>query len=108
MAEWGKFFIESGKKLGRVITPVPDSLQEKGLEAAGFVEITSSPMKIPLTLESDVEDYISFMAGLLEGWTQEQVLMYCLQFRRELKAKKTHGYKYQRIVYARKPELATS
>ncbi|EGY14068.1 Secondary metabolism regulator LAE1 like protein [Verticillium longisporum] len=126
MAEWGKFFIEGAKRLGRVFTPIPDSLQEKGLEAAGFVDITSSTMKIPvggwpkderlkeigrfaqLTLESDVEGYVSFMAGLLEGWTQQQILMYCAQFRRELKAKKAHGYYLQRVVYARKPETSTA
>ncbi|KAM0321803.1 hypothetical protein ACHAQA_009900 [Verticillium albo-atrum] len=125
MAEWGKFFFEGGKKLGRVFTPLPDNLQEKGMEAAGFVDVHSSTMKIPvggwakdekqkemgrfaqLTLESDPEGFVSFMAGLLDGWTNDDVLMYCAQFRRELKARKTHGYYYQRIVWARKPEDAT-
>ncbi|KAJ3525455.1 hypothetical protein NM208_g11632 [Fusarium decemcellulare] len=124
IAEWGKFFHEGGRKLGRVFTPIPDNLQVKGLEAAGFVDIQTLTVKVPvgdwpkdeklkeigrftnLSIESDVEGHIQFMANLLDGWTREQVILYCAQLRRELKSKKTHAYYLQRIVYARKPEVA--
>ncbi|KAF4966964.1 hypothetical protein FSARC_5403 [Fusarium sarcochroum] len=121
-AEWGKFFYEGGKKLGRVFTPIPDDLQEKGLAAAGFVDIQSKTIKVPvghwpqderlkeigrftvLSILSDVEGHIAFMANLLEGWTKEQVTLYCAQLRRELKAKSpSHAYYYQRVVWGRKP-----
>ncbi|KAK7418749.1 hypothetical protein QQX98_003767 [Neonectria punicea] len=124
IAEWGKFFYEGGNKLGRIFTPLPDSLQEKGMKEAGFVDIHSNTVKVPvgdwpkdpkmkeigrfmqLGVETDVEGHVSFMANLLDGWTHDQVMLYCAQLRRELKGKKSHPYYYQRIVWAQKP-LAT-
>ncbi|UPK99691.1 hypothetical protein LCI18_010626 [Fusarium solani-melongenae] len=122
IAEWGKFFYEGSKKLGRIFSPIPESLQEKGLKAAGFVDIETKTIKVPvgdwpkdekqkeigrftnLGIETDVEGHITFMANLLDGWTREQVILYCAQLRRELRAKKTHAYYLQRIVWGRKPE----
>lgn len=37
--EWGKFFIEGGKKMGRSCTIVEDDVQRLSMEAAGFVDI---------------------------------------------------------------------
>lgn len=92
------------------------------MKAAGFVDIQSNTIKVPvgewskdektkeidrfiqLGVATDVEGHVSFLANLLEGWTQEQVMLYCAQLRREMKAKKTHAYYHQRIVWARKPE----
>ncbi|KAK5656086.1 hypothetical protein OQA88_5225 [Cercophora sp. LCS_1] len=37
--EWGKVFNESGKRSGRTFSVVEDELQEKGLKAAGFVDL---------------------------------------------------------------------
>ncbi|KAM5357392.1 hypothetical protein ACJZ2D_016316 [Fusarium nematophilum] len=126
IAEWGKFFHEGGKKLGRTFTPIPESLQEKGLKAAGFVDIQSKTIKVPvgdwpkderqkeigrftnLSVLSDVEGHITFMANLLDGWTQEQIILYCAQLRREIKSRKTHAYYYQRVVWGRKPEGETA
>lgn len=123
LAEWGKFFHEGGKKLGRIFTPLPGNLQEKGLEEAGFIDIQSKTYKVPvgdwpkdekmkeigrftqLSIETDVEGHISFMANLLDGWTHEQVVLYCIQLRRELKNKKIHAYYHQRVVWGRKPEV---
>ncbi|KAF4500848.1 mRNA 3 -end-processing YTH1 [Fusarium agapanthi] len=39
MSEWGKFFIEGGKRLGRTFTILDDDLQKKGMEDAGFTDI---------------------------------------------------------------------
>jgi hypothetical protein len=39
MHEWGKFFIEGGKKIGQPFTVIDDDLQRKSMEDAGFVDI---------------------------------------------------------------------
>ena len=39
MGQWGKLFVEGGKKLGQPFTIVPDGTQKKALEEAGFVDI---------------------------------------------------------------------
>ncbi|KAF9782006.1 hypothetical protein IL306_011786 [Fusarium sp. DS 682] len=39
MSEWGKFFIEGGKRLGQTFTILDDDLQKKGMEDAGFTDI---------------------------------------------------------------------
>ena len=39
LGQWGKLFVEGGKKLGQPFTVVPDGTQKKALEEAGFVEI---------------------------------------------------------------------
>ena len=122
IAEWGKFFHEGAKKLGRIFSPLPGNLQEEGMKKAGFVDIQSKTIKVPvgdwpkddrlkeigrftnLSILSDVEGHIAFMASLLEGWTKEQVVLYCAQLRKELKAKnRAHAYYLQRIVWGRKP-----
>ncbi|KAL2755477.1 hypothetical protein ACRALDRAFT_1071246 [Sodiomyces alcalophilus JCM 7366] len=48
MAEWGKFFHEGARKLGRVFSPLPDRLQEKYLREAGFVDVHVSTTKVPV------------------------------------------------------------
>lgn len=45
-AEWGKFFIEGSKKMGRSCTILEDDLQRKGMEAAGFVDIKFVDKKV--------------------------------------------------------------
>lgn len=122
LAEWGKFFYEGGKKLGRVFTPIPGNLQEKGMKAAGFVDIQSKTIKVPvgdwpaderqkeigrftnLGILTDVEGHIAFMADLLDGWSREQVHLYCARLRGEIRARKANVYYYQRVVWGRKPE----
>jgi hypothetical protein len=39
MHEWGRFFIEGGKKIRQPFTIIEDDLQRKGMEDAGFVDI---------------------------------------------------------------------
>ena len=46
MTEWNKFFSEGGKRMGNSCTPVEDRLQNKGIEAAGFVEIQTKELKV--------------------------------------------------------------
>ena len=46
MAQWGKFFLEGAKKLGRTFSMVPDGTQRDGLEKAGFVDIEEFNYKV--------------------------------------------------------------
>lgn len=46
MNEWGKFFIEGGKKLGRPFTIIEDDLQKRYMEEAGFVDIQTRDLKV--------------------------------------------------------------
>ncbi|RFU75349.1 methyltransferase domain-containing [Trichoderma arundinaceum] len=46
MGQWGKFFINGGKKLGRTFTVVEDGTQRKSMEAAGFVDIEEFNFKV--------------------------------------------------------------
>ncbi|KAH8679298.1 S-adenosyl-L-methionine-dependent methyltransferase [Ilyonectria robusta] len=120
--EWGKFFIEGGKKLGRTFTILDDDLQRKCMEEAGFVDIQTWDLKAPIggwakddrlreiglfaqaALEQDYEGYVLYMANMVLGWSKEEVSLYCAQLRREIRSGKFHPYYRQRVVYGRKPE----
>lgn len=46
LGQWGKFFIEGGKKFGMNFTIVEDDVQVKAMEAAGFVDIQAFEYKV--------------------------------------------------------------
>lgn len=46
LGQWGKFYIEGGKKMGNSCLIVEDDLQKKGMEAAGFVDIQEFNYKV--------------------------------------------------------------
>ncbi|KAL7794312.1 S-adenosyl-L-methionine-dependent methyltransferase [Trichoderma ceciliae] len=120
MGQWGKFFINGGKKTGRTFTVVEDNTQRKSMEAAGFVDIEEFNFKMPLgswpkdprtkelgqfaqmVIERDIEGYVVFMANTL-GWTREEILVYIGMLRRELRSKNFHAYYNQKLVWGRKP-----
>ncbi|KAF4967018.1 hypothetical protein FSARC_5390 [Fusarium sarcochroum] len=122
MHQWGKFFVEGGKKIGRSFTVVEDGVQRKAIEKAGFVDLEERNFKVPIggwpkdakqkeigkyaraTLEQDIEGYVLFMANTVEGWTKEEVEVYISLLRRELRAGKMHPYYQQKVVWAQKPK----
>ncbi|KAF4435280.1 mRNA 3 -end-processing YTH1 [Fusarium acutatum] len=128
MSEWGKFFIEGGKRLGRTFTILDDDLQQKGMEDAGFTDIhtrnfKASPISaLPIgswpkdpkmqeignfafaAMDQDLEGFVLYMASVVLGWSQDEVTVYCSQLRRELRSGKYHPYCRLRLVYGRKPE----
>ncbi|KAM0492585.1 hypothetical protein ACHAP8_009762 [Fusarium lateritium] len=122
MSEWGKFFIEGGKKLGRTFTILDDDLQKQGMEEAGFVDIGTWDFKAPVgswpkdpklqeigkfghaAMDQDLEGFVLYMASFVLGWSKEEVTVYCSQLRRELRNPRHHPYCRMRIVYGRKPE----
>ncbi|RTE68271.1 hypothetical protein BHE90_017352 [Fusarium euwallaceae] len=121
-SEWGKFFIEGAKKMGRSCTVVEDDVQRKSMEATGFVDLQYVDKKVPIggwprdpkqkeigqylqaSLEQDLEGYVLYMASQLLGWTKEEVSVYCAQFRREIRSGKYHAFFQQRVIWGRKPE----
>lgn len=46
ISQWTKFFVEGGRKTGRLFTVVDDGLQRKAMEKAGFVDIQEHNWKV--------------------------------------------------------------
>ena len=59
--EWGKFFIEGGRKLNRTFEIIDKDLQQKGMEEAGFVDIKTWDHKVCDTL------YLLYSSIVLTG-----------------------------------------
>ncbi|GKU22440.1 unnamed protein product [Fusarium langsethiae] len=120
--EWGKFFIEGGRKLNRTFEIIDKDLQKKGMEEAGFVDVVVWDFKAPIgswpkdprlkeigqfaqaALEQDYEGYVMYMANMVLGWSRDDVVLYCAQLRKEVRSGKYHPFYRQRVVYGRKPE----
>ncbi|KAL7628840.1 hypothetical protein AAE478_000355 [Parahypoxylon ruwenzoriense] len=124
MYMWRDLFTEGGKKLGRPFTILSDDTQRKGIEAAGFVDITVKDMKVPMggwpanrklkeigqwaqyTLEQDLEGFVMFMWNTVLERSLEEMQVFLAAYRKELRSRSIHVYLPQRVVYARKPENA--
>jgi hypothetical protein len=63
MSEWGKFFIEGGKRLGRTFTILDDDLQKQGMEDAGFTDIQTRDFKV-----GTINRPTLLHAGVLANW----------------------------------------
>ncbi|KAJ9151267.1 Methyltransferase domain-containing protein [Pleurostoma richardsiae] len=123
LGQWGKLFVEAGRRFGRSFTTVPDGIQRKAIEEAGFVEVDEKNIKTPIggwpkdsllksigryaqiALTEDVEGYVLLMAKEV-GWTEQETLLYAAQVRREIRSGKHHAYYRQKIVWGRKPEAS--
>jgi ubiquinone/menaquinone biosynthesis C-methylase UbiE len=46
LGQWGEIFIEGGRKIGRPFTVVEDDLQKKAMEAAGFIDVKVTTLKV--------------------------------------------------------------
>ncbi|KAF6813868.1 methyltransferase domain-containing protein [Colletotrichum plurivorum] len=121
LGQWGKFFEEGGRKMGRTFRVLDEDLQRTSMEEAGFENITEWNNKAPigtwpkdpvkreigewaqLTLLSDIEGYVLFMANVMSTWSREEIHIYAAQLRREIRSGKLHGYYRQRAVWGRKP-----
>ncbi|EWZ84975.1 S-adenosyl-L-methionine-dependent methyltransferase [Fusarium oxysporum f. sp. albedinis] len=124
MHEWGRFFIEGGKKMGQPCTIIEDDLQQKCMREAGFEDIQVADYKIAIggwpkdkkmreigqyvlaALEQDFEGYVLYMASQLLGWSMQEVKVYCAQLRRELRSTANHPFFRYRAVYGRKPQTS--
>ncbi|RSL47487.1 hypothetical protein CEP54_013397 [Fusarium duplospermum] len=119
---WAKLYAEGGKKLGNAFYVQKEDLQEKGLEAAGFTEMTSVDYKFPVggwakdprmaeignfvkaTLENDLEGYTLLLWNNILQWGEDEYQVFLMEMRKYLRNRKVHGYMRVRYVYARKPE----
>ncbi|KAM0541356.1 hypothetical protein ACHAPJ_013276 [Fusarium lateritium] len=113
MGQWGKIFVEGGKKIGRTFTVVQDELQNKAMAEAGFIDVQqkmykarSSPIGswpkderlrevgqyAQLVMEQDFKGLILFMTNILGGWTRKEIQVYTSHLRREIRSGKKHGW----------------
>jgi hypothetical protein len=44
--QWGKFFVEGGRKLGRPFTIFEEDIQKAAMREAGFVDIEEKDLKV--------------------------------------------------------------
>ncbi|KAK0641361.1 S-adenosyl-L-methionine-dependent methyltransferase [Cercophora newfieldiana] len=118
--QWGKIFVEGGRKLGRTWTLYEEDIQRKAMEDAGFVDVEVREVKTPvgtwprdkgekeigaymqLAFEQDAEGTVLFMATTL-GWSREDVRAFLGCFRREIREGRVRAYFRQRVVWGRKP-----
>ncbi|KAK3502284.1 S-adenosyl-L-methionine-dependent methyltransferase [Neurospora crassa] len=122
LAQWGKVWNAAGRKMGRTFEVFAHNLQQKGMEAAGFVDIEVKDYYVPLGVwhkdkvlaekglwwkihcESDLEGYLNYPFNVVMGWTPAQTGVYAAQLRKELGDPKYHAYTTVRCVWGRKPE----
>ncbi|KAJ4285944.1 hypothetical protein N0V88_008205 [Collariella sp. IMI 366227] len=122
MGQWEKVFDEGGKRFGRTFRVLQDDLQRKGMEAAGFVDITVKDFKCPIgewprdpkqrevglyakyCLEGDLPGYCNYIWGAVMGWSPIEIQVYLAHLRREMKDSTLHTWYPHRVVYGRKPE----
>ncbi|KAJ4414997.1 hypothetical protein N0V85_002905 [Neurospora sp. IMI 360204] len=121
LEQYGILFKEAGKRLGLTQTTAEDNLQENGLKAAGFVNLTVKEFKMPTSpwpqdqnlkdvglfastaVSGDIEGIVQYVCGNVMGWSQEEMAICTAHLRKELKDKSIHGYWRCKLVYAQKP-----
>ncbi|KAH8879347.1 S-adenosyl-L-methionine-dependent methyltransferase [Thozetella sp. PMI_491] len=124
MGRWGNLFREGGEKLGRSFTVVDDDVQRRGMEEAGFTDVTVWDFKCPLggwprdrvlreiglfchlTLEQDLEGFVLYMFQFVLGWAEEDIHTYATGLRAQLNDRSVHGYFRIRFVHGKKPEAS--
>ncbi|KAK4442061.1 S-adenosyl-L-methionine-dependent methyltransferase [Podospora aff. communis PSN243] len=121
MGQWGKLFIEGGRKMGRSFEVYQQGTVRAALEGAGFVDVHEQDFKVPIGgwpkdahqkaigeftrigFLQDPEGYLVFLAHTM-GWKREQTLVFLSHLRRELRSSKVHAFYRQKVLWARKPE----
>ncbi|KAK3946518.1 S-adenosyl-L-methionine-dependent methyltransferase [Pseudoneurospora amorphoporcata] len=121
MSQWAKVWNAGGEKTGRTFMVYDHDLQRKGMEKAGFVDITVKEFYIPvgvwhkdkelaekglwwkMLMETDLEGYLNYIFNVVMGWTPEETAVYAKHLRKELNDPNIHAYFKARTVYGRKP-----
>ncbi|KAA8630562.1 hypothetical protein SMACR_08784 [Sordaria macrospora] len=110
LSQYHTIFWEAGKKMGRVFKVFEDDLQRKGMEDAGFVDITVQDVNIPfgtwpedkkaaeiglwvkIALETDLEGYFNYVCNNLLGWKTDKTAAYIAHVKKEWNDPNIHGY----------------
>ncbi|RKL50866.1 hypothetical protein BFJ72_g319 [Fusarium proliferatum] len=120
MGQWGKIFMEGGRRLQRPFSVLEDNVQVESMNEVGFINIEEEEIKVPIggwpedprlkeagqyfqaAILQDVEGTLTFIANLL-GWSKEEIHVFAARYRREIRSKKVHGYFRGKVVWAQKP-----
>ncbi|KAH7016206.1 S-adenosyl-L-methionine-dependent methyltransferase [Microdochium trichocladiopsis] len=121
LALWGTVFLEAGVKVKRTFAVVEDDIQVKAMEAAVFVDVQVTNMRVPiggwpsdekdktigkyaqLAVQRDVEGFVTFMWSSVMGWSKEEIAVYAAHLRGELNSGKFHAWCPMKVVIGRKP-----
>jgi hypothetical protein len=109
--------------MGRSMTVADEEgLMAGWMRDAGFVDVTETRVKVPLTgwsedpkmkdigrfnhvaIDQGLEGYALFMLTSIMGWSVDECTAFVAKFRKAMKSKKNHPYFEACIVYGRKPE----
>ncbi|RYO76363.1 hypothetical protein DL766_006674 [Monosporascus sp. MC13-8B] len=122
LTRWAQMNREGGKMSGKPFTIYSDNLQVQGMQEAGFTDITVKNFKIPVgpwpadpklseigqyeqyAIEQDIEGTMMFMWDLVIQKPIEEMRLFAMSARKEMRKPTVHAYIPQRLVYARKPE----
>ncbi|KAG5659824.1 hypothetical protein KAF25_002383 [Fusarium avenaceum] len=120
LGQWGKLFLEGGRRLRRPFSILEDDVQRQGMKEAGFTSIHEEEVKLPIggwssdpktkeagqyfqaAILQDIEGTLMFIANLL-GWAKEEIHVFAARYRKEIKSKNHHGYFLGKVVWAQKP-----
>ncbi|KAK4447236.1 S-adenosyl-L-methionine-dependent methyltransferase [Podospora aff. communis PSN243] len=120
LGQWHQIFRAGGKIIGRDFDVYERGLQRKAFEAAGFNEVHSKDITIPLSqwpkdpkqkeiataaqafFTHDTEGFVLFVAATL-GWKREEIEAYIKLSHQEIKSIKKRAQYAQRVVWGRKP-----
>ncbi|KAF5591379.1 methyltransferase [Fusarium subglutinans] len=72
MHEWGRFFIEGGKKMGQPCTIIEDDLQQKCMREAGFEDIHIADYKVRAQSGPDEEWLTVVLQIAIGGWSKDK------------------------------------
>ncbi|KAG4274854.1 hypothetical protein FPRO04_08862 [Fusarium proliferatum] len=72
MHEWGRFFIEGGKKMGQPCTIIEDDLQQKCMREAGFEEIKIADYKVRTQSDIDEKWLTAALQIAIGGWPKDK------------------------------------
>jgi len=120
--QWGPLFAKFGQTLAKPVTfsIVKDGLQRTYMEEAGFVNVSEKRVKLPIgpwpkdpelkklgsfqlaAIEADLEGWFIY-AATSQGWSREQIGVYCAYARKELRSPRVHSYLLSQAVWGQKP-----
>lgn len=107
---WANTFYEAGEKMGRPFTICIDGESKKHMEAAGFIEIHETRLKLPVNswakdpklkkagtmfhyaLDRDMEGFSMYICTQILGWQKEEVHVLVAKMRQAIRNKSNCAY----------------